>query len=250
MKKIVLLLLLAIPTFSAFAQQAVYLIPTLHTLHQTNQRYNYDSLRAIVARIKPDIIAIELRNEDLSEDSGYLKQHYPYEMWKMKYWFPDTELKGFDWFGNEISGKRIPDNYWRDQPVKRMEKLLSIDTTMKNKVANCQLYAQQRQSILQSGSLKDIYNSPDAILTRTYDDCLAGQLQNTDYAILAQYRYKRTKAMQQQVDCIIKQHPGKRIVVLVGDDYYPYILESLNKSGTTALQPQQKSNPNNNKKPI
>ncbi len=234
---------------TAFSQNSVYLIPTLHQLHQTNTHYNYDSLRAIVARLKPEVIAVQIRNEDIREDSAYLKRHYAYEMWMTRYWFPDTELRGFDWLGNDIAGKRIPDNYWRDQsPVKRMEILLSIDTTMKNKVAACQLYAEQRRNILQSGSLKDIYNSPDAILTRSYFDCLRGQLQGTNYATLTEHRNQRTMAMQQQVDSIIKQHPGKTIVILIGNDYYPFVLEGLRKSGIAVLQPGTNRSLTHNKK--
>ncbi|HYK54919.1 MAG TPA: hypothetical protein VEV15_00445, partial [Flavisolibacter sp.] len=72
---------------SGFAQTKVCLIPTLHGLHKTNKLYNYDSLKATVARLHPDVIAVEIRAEDVASDTAYLKKNYPYEMWMMRYWF-------------------------------------------------------------------------------------------------------------------------------------------------------------------
>lgn len=221
-----------------FAQTRVYLIPTLHGMHRTNEQYNYDSLKAIVARLKPDVIAVEIRHEDMSGDSVYLKKNYPDEMWMMRYWFPDIKIEGFDWLGTELQGRSIPDNYWRDSSaVKRMERLLEIDTTMKNKVANCQLYVQERMKLLTSGSLKEILNSALAIVTRTYFDCLGGQLQGTDYAVLSRFYNRRNTVMRQRLDCIVKAHPDKTIVVLTGDDHYPYLLEHFRKTGVAVLNP-------------
>ncbi|MBU8883972.1 hypothetical protein KSK37_12825 [Kaistella sp. DKR-2] len=76
--------------------RSVYMRPTLHTLHQVNSQYSYIQLRQTVAALKPDLIAVEIRSEDLMQDSLYLKKNYPYEMWMMKQWFPAVQTAGFD----------------------------------------------------------------------------------------------------------------------------------------------------------
>ncbi|HLN74002.1 MAG TPA: hypothetical protein VK205_11955, partial [Prolixibacteraceae bacterium] len=78
-------------------QKKVYFIPTLHGLHQANQSYSYDSLKQLINHLNPDIIAVEIRQEDINGDSLYLSKNYPYEMRMMKYWFPNTKIVGFDW---------------------------------------------------------------------------------------------------------------------------------------------------------
>ena len=88
---------------TAFAQTRVYVIPVLHGMHKTNQQYTYDSIRAMVERLNPDVIAVEIRAEDIDSDTAYLKQNYPLEMWMMRYWFPSATIAGFDWLGKDLA---------------------------------------------------------------------------------------------------------------------------------------------------
>ena len=92
----------------------VYVIPALHGLHQKNKNYNYDSLYAVIKKINPDYIIVEIRQEDMGQDTAYLKKNYPTEMWIMRYWFRNKKHFGMDWLGKEIEGKPIPENYWEE----------------------------------------------------------------------------------------------------------------------------------------
>ncbi len=223
---------------AALAQTKVCLIPTLHGLHKSNHRYNYDSLKTAVARLHPDVVAVEIRTEDIASDTAYLKKNYPYEMWMMRYWFPTATIAGFDWLGEELEGKPIPEGYWKEQSrIKALEQLLQGDTVYTTRLKRCQGYVDERLTILKNNSLKGILRSSDAILTKVYYDCLNLQLQGSDYAELPRFYAERNKKMQQRLAALLEQYPGKTLVVLTGDDHYPYLLEYLRRQQVTLLQP-------------
>jgi hypothetical protein len=62
------------------------------------------------------------------------------------------------------------------------------------------------------------------------------QLRGSDYEELTHFYTERNKRMMQRLGTIIKQHPGKKIIVLTGDDHYPYLLEYLRKQKLVLVQ--------------
>lgn len=215
---------------TAFAQGKVYIIPVLHGMHQTNPEYTYDSVRAIVGRLKPDVIAVEIRAEDTGSDTSYLKQNYPLEMWMMRYWFPSATIAGFDWLGTELEGRPIPERYWKDHSrVKALQALLKTDTVYNRKLQACQLYTDQRLDILERQSLRGILQSNDAILVKEYYNCLGQHLKGSEYEELTRFYDARNAHIQRNVAALATAHKGKTIVVLTGDDHYPYLREYLVK---------------------
>jgi hypothetical protein len=219
---------------TAFSQTKVYLIPTLHGLHKTNQQYNYDTIKAVVVRLNPDVIAVEIRPEDVKEDSSYLKSNYPFEMWMMPHWFAATTIEGFDWLGAELENKPIPPRYWQDQSrTKYLQRRLDLDSVYTARLKSCQLYTNDRMAILNSQSLKGIIASNDALLIKEYYNCLQLQLRGSDYEELTAFYTMRNKKMMTRLDALFQKHSGKTIVVLMGDDHYPYLLEHLKKSNVT-----------------
>lgn len=235
------LFILAVAFFiqaTAFSQTTVYLIPALHGMHKTNVRYNYDSVRATIQRINPEVIAVEIRNEDITSDTSYLKQNYPYEMWMMRYWFPTTPIEGFDWLGAELEGQPIPNRYWQDRSrIKALQKLLSLDTSYSKKLAGCQLYTDQRLAIMSNSTLKGLLQSNDDILIKAYYDCLTQSLRGSEYEELTTFYDTRNRQMIQRLQAILALHPGKRIVVITGDDHAPYLRAFLTKQGVRITQP-------------
>ncbi|MEI6949977.1 hypothetical protein V9K67_22520 [Paraflavisolibacter sp. H34] len=224
---------------SVFGQETkVYLVPTLLTLHQTNKQYSYDSLRAVIGRARPDVVAVEIRPEDMEADSAYFRRNYSYEMWMVKYWFPSIIVKGMDWLGDDIAGKPIPYRYWQDvSRIKYLQRRLEIDEAYSAKLKNCQLYDEQRMSYFRFGTLKNIFRSTTDILTKSYFDCLHGQLQGSDYEELTRYYDKRNATIRQNVTNLINDNKGKNIVVLTGYDRYPYLLDHLRRQGIKVMQP-------------
>jgi hypothetical protein len=237
-RKNILTILATLIMATALAQGKVYVVPVIHGLHKVNPEYSYDSVRAIVQRLNPDVIAVEIRAEDLASDTAYLKQNYPLEMWMMRYWFPSATMAGFDWLGTELEGRPIPERYWKDHSrVKALQALLKLDTAYSRKLAACQLYANQRMDILERSSLKGILQSNDAILIKEYYNCLGQHLQGSEYEELTRFYNVRNGHIQRNVAALAEAHRGKTVVVLTGDDHYPYLREYLLKQKVPLGQP-------------
>lgn len=238
MRPILFLLLLLITgsTFT-FAQTKVYLVPVVHGMHKNNVLYTYDSVKAIVERTGADVIAVEIRPEDIGRDSNYLKKNYPYEMWMMPHWFAQKTVEGFDWLGEDIENSPIPEAYWQQgSQAKRLQSLLSKDSLYTARLKSCNLYTTERIKILSALSLKEILASNDAILTKEYYNCLEQHLRGSDFEYLTQFYTRRNQKMMQNLDVLAGKHKGKTIVVLTGADHYPYLLDHLKKTGMQVMK--------------
>ncbi len=210
------------------AQQNIVLIPTIHQLHNLNPKYNYDSLRALVSDFNPSVIAVEIRNEDMKCDTDYLKRNYPQEMWRMRYWFPNATIIGFDWLGADIEGRLIPENYWKEQSeIKKWEKLLNVDTFWNSKTEECDRFTKQRIVLLQSLSLSQLLKSNDSALTVGYYNCLGEKLIGSVHYRILDFYNLRNKQMAGNLEKIIRRYPGKRLMILTGDDHYPFLIKLL-----------------------
>lgn len=230
-KSILLFAALFLLASAAVAQTRVYLVPVLHTMHKANYFYPYDSVKAVVARTGADVVAVEIRPEDIAKDTNYLKANYPFEMWMMPHWFAQKTVEGFDWLGIDIVGKEIPSGYGQDgSGIKKLQERLERDTFYTARLKSCKLYADERLKLLSSQSLKTILSSNDAILTKEYYNCLEQHLRGSDYADLTQFYTQRNQKMMSNLDAIMRRHEGKTIVVITGTDRYPYLLDHLKKN--------------------
>ena len=205
-------------------ERRVYLVPVLHGLHKTNPNYSYDSLRALVARLQPDVIAVEIRPEDITRDTSYLKQNYPYEMWMMRYWFPGAAQAGFDWLGAELEGKPIPEGYWKNAaPIKQYQAALASDSIYSARVAACQPLVQQRMALLKSLALNQLLHSPDSALTAQYYRCLDSALAGSVHQRIPRFSELRNQKILENIQQLISRNQGKTLVILTGDDHYVYL---------------------------
>ena len=233
-----LIVALAVAGSSIMSQTKVVLIPTIHGLHRINHQYSYDSLKHIVSAIQPSVIAVEIRDEDVNADTGYLKINYPYEMWMMRYWFPNTAIEGFDWLGADIEKKTIPGNYWKEiSAVKQMEKQLAADSLNNAAAGLCNEYNDQRLSILKASSLSSILQSKDTLLIKAYYNCLQTRLGDTRYAAILEFYRERNQKMMERIKAVVDKHQGKTIAILTGDDHYPFLLNYLRTLNIVLLHP-------------
>jgi hypothetical protein len=208
----------------AAAQTKLYLIPSLHGLHGVNKNYSYDSLKQIIANLNPDIIAVEIRSEDIDADTAYLKRSYPFEMWMMRYWFPNTRILGFDWLGDDIEGSPIPKNYWKEiSPMKKLERELAQDSTLAKLCAVCDSIGMKRLGILKDKSLKEIIESNDSQLCDQFYSCYSTFLKDSKYEFLPYFNDERNRRILLNIKAIIAKEESKTIVVITGDDHYVYL---------------------------
>ena len=105
----------------------IMILGTLHGLHRNNEAYSFDDIFSIIEQFNPDAAGVEIRSEDIDQPKEYLSKYYPYEMIETKFRFSSRiPVYGFDWLGDEIKGRLIPDGYFQKHPVKILESELSV----------------------------------------------------------------------------------------------------------------------------
>ena len=213
------------------SQDNVYFIPTLHRIHQKNQFYNYDTLLSIVQRIHPDVIAVEVRQVDMDEDTSFLAKNYPHEFVMMKKYFPDKKIVGFDWWGEDIENTKtadLPKDYFENMPRTRQQKLLDKDSITSNKLKVCWQYQKERFSLIKDMSLSQILSSRDGELVQLFYDSLRKQLTGTPYYDgLVKTSDDRNQKILENILQIIKENKHKRIVILTGDDHFQLLKDKF-----------------------
>lgn len=130
--KIPFLLLLVLQTTLVHAQSKkteIFILSTIHGAHKLNPHYTYDTL--FLEKQNQDVLAVEIRQEDIDSSIAYLKDNYPYEMYTCIKQFPETPIFGIDWLGEELEGKSIPENYWsQSSEIKTLQRQLNQDSLM------------------------------------------------------------------------------------------------------------------------
>ncbi len=237
LKRYLFLLLSVMTTAICFSQTRVLLLPVLHGLHKTNTAYNYDSLKNIVNRFQPGIVAVEIRSFDLAGDSSYLKKNYPLEMWMSPYWFPGKEIVGYDWLGEDLEGRMIPEGYWKNESqVKELERQLNRDSLYSARFVPCGKIVEERLSLLKSGTVAEIMKK-DGAAVKAYYTCLKSQLKGSAYESLVKFYDERNERMKMNIGKLLADAPGTTVVILTGADHYPYLLDYLRTLNIELLQP-------------
>lgn len=212
------------------SNDTVYFIPTLHKYHQQNDNYNYDSLTNIISRINPDIIAVEVRNIDISEDSTLLSKFYPHEFVMMKTQFPEKTIVGFDWWASHAEGVKvseIPQNFFADLPSKKQWKQLQQDSLTLKKLAGCFELQKERVELIKNLSLNQFLKSKDGELVIDYYKCLKENLQDTPYDEVVKSTEERDRKILENIKTIIAQNRNKKIIILAGDDHFQMLKDKF-----------------------
>jgi len=118
-------------------------IASLHGLHKDNPTFSYNRLFEVVDKFEPDFVGVEIRQEDIGADEAYLSRNYPYEMVELSKRY-EGRCFGFDWLGDDIAGKPIPENYWKEiSAYKKLERQLGEDPDFQDTPLLEELFNQQ-----------------------------------------------------------------------------------------------------------
>lgn len=66
------------------------ILGTIHGMHKDNKYYSYDDVFSIIDSFRPDVIGVEIREEDILQPREYLEKYYPYEMIEAKFRYGDS----------------------------------------------------------------------------------------------------------------------------------------------------------------
>lgn len=222
---------LAIACFAGstlFAQKKTELLilPTIHAGHTKNIKYSFNHVNKIIENFKPDIIAVEIRPEDIDQDTVYLKQFYQPEMILAITRFPGIQKAGIDFLGSELVGKSLPFDFSRDTvgemgKFRLMNQKLMRDTAIvKARIAKGMVTLKSKQSEMMGKlSANEILEGTYDKLTAEYTHAQTTVLANTPYQYFDTFNVRRDQIIADNIRELAVSNPGKRIIVLTGANH-------------------------------
>lgn len=206
----------------------VIIISTIHGAHKTNPNYSYDSLFKFIEKYNPDIIGVEIREEDIDSSSAYLKNNYPFEMYECIKKYPAKKTVGFDWLGPELEGKAIPENYWKEiSAIKKLQGKLNQDSIISQKLSILEIIKEEKEKLILKASLFELNDGRYDLINFIYYKQLKVLLYGTEYITLSDFYQQRDKHIAGNIIEIIKNNKGKRMIFLLGADHRGYTLKQV-----------------------
>lgn len=183
----------------------IKILGTIHKLHNENKNYTIAHIKKEIIKFSPDIIAVEIRNEDINNENDYLVNYYPLEMIEIKKEFEKKiPIIGFDWRGEEIKNKPIEKwSPFKNFKNKNIEKLIGKRLEIMNTFyKNCDIYECQDKLKLQELSL--------------IEENINNLLVKFGYKNLVDYKKNRELIMGSNLSKINRDNKDKKILILTG----------------------------------
>ena len=229
-QKTITLIFVALSIMAFKGQQTeVAVCGTIHGVHKANPSYSYADLTAFIERYNPDIIGVEIRNEDIDSSVTYLKRNYPLEMYTCIGKYKHSKvIYGIDWLGKDLEGAAIPSNYWTEVcQLKVLERQLSKDSTMLKPMAALDSINELRMQHVLKNNLYELNGGAYDSLNGLYYQKLEAILGNTPYRELVQFYKDRDTKIADNIERIVRNNPGKRILILTGIDHRRLAVSTL-----------------------
>lgn len=217
--------LLTILPSRAAGPSEVMVVATMHGLHAKSPLYSYDTLYALLKKVNPDFVGVEIRAEDMGRDRVYLSKNYPAEMIEAEeQWGP--RAFGFDWLGDEIAGAPVPVDWWaKDSPVKRLERELDADPAFKSERLDATQAAEIK--ILNTASPASLNDGRYDALNDEYYGLFATLVNGSKYQLVSDFYRERDRRIDMNIGAMIKAHLGARFVILTGADHRSALVRYL-----------------------
>lgn len=211
----------------ASAQLQVLVISALHGMHREHDFYSYDDLYAAVEEFAPDYVGVEIRPEDIGQAEAYLNRNYPSEMVTLAQQYADRVF-GFDWLGEEIVGKPIPENYWQTLDVKIAERQLDSDAEMlAQQPSELATLQQQQLELIQVADINDMMDGTYGKLCREIDALQFQWLAQTPYEPILRFNERRDEKIGDAIIKELKAHGPGRVALIMGADHRTFAVERL-----------------------
>jgi hypothetical protein len=214
----------------------VMVIPSVHRLLGSNPHYSYARLYDIVAGFRPDLVGVEIRQEDLGRGSAYLQRNYPREMVELADRYRDRAF-GFDWLGDELVGRPVPDDWWAKQSrIKQLEHAFDVaaphfDDRMKRLNRDADALSDRQAALAASATAGALAAGAYDTITAEYYRTVALLTRGTPYALLPQWYAERDHHLDDSVVAQIRLHAGCRIVVVTGADHHGPMVARISALG-------------------
>ncbi|MBK0403740.1 hypothetical protein I5M27_12135 [Adhaeribacter sp. BT258] len=222
------------PVEQAALPAEVQVLATVHKFHLSNPNYPYAKVTQQIQKFGPDIIAIEIRPEDLQEDTTYLKQFYPLEMRQVLKDFPREKVRGLDWYGEEMRGKKMPADVFKNEQtelgkIKKLEREMNRDSLLQPRLIPLAELSKQQVELAKTASPAILNNGQYDDITRTFYEVLDEAVKGTRYETYTQFNRRRDEIITENIVKLVQNNPGKRILVLLGANHRNRAIHTLEK---------------------
>jgi hypothetical protein len=203
----------------------VLVVASLHGAHRDHPAYRYEDLYSAIRAFAPDLVAVEIRQEDLDRGEEYLARNYPLEMRELaRSWAP--HVRGIDWLEAELEGRPVPDDWWSKQSeITRLQRALGEDPAVSTSEADRK--QSEQMAMIGSASAAELNDGRYDALSRSYYALLARSLAGTPYSALSDFYAERDRRIAGNVASIVAENPGRRIAVVVGADHRGPVVREL-----------------------
>ncbi len=202
----------------------IQVLATIHKYHLTNPNYPYGKVTQLIQQFNPDIIGIEIRPEDLKEDSAYLAQFYPLEMRQVLKDFPIAKIRGLDWYGKQMAGKKMPADVFINEStelgkIKKLEREMNRDSILAPKLLSLADLGRQQVELAETASPAILNNGQYDGITLAFYQALEATVKGTPYETYANFNRHRDEHITRNIMELVTKNPGKKIIVVVGANH-------------------------------
>jgi hypothetical protein len=218
----------------------VLVIPSIHKRLAGNPRYNYHDLYALVGAFRPDLVGVEIRQEDLARPDAYLHHNYPEEMVALARAY-QGRVFGFDWLGEALRGRTIPDDWWTKQsPIKQLERRCeAAPSTMSPRVAQLSArldaLSQRQEQIADTASAASLADGRYDRVTAEYYRVATELTRGTPCEPLSAWYAQRDDEIAANIVGVVRENAGRRIAVVTGADHHGPVVAALSARGTSIM---------------
>jgi hypothetical protein len=218
----------------------VLVIPSTHKRLAGSPYYNYADLYALVAAFQPDRVGVEIRQQDLARSDTYLRHNYPEEMVALAGTYK-ARVFGFDWLGEALEGRAIPDDWWTKQsPIKRLERICNaappkVSPRLAQLDARLDELSRQQDEIVSTATAASLVDGRYDRVTVDYYRAVAELTRGTPCAALSKWWAERDQKISANIVGEVLREPGRRIAVVTGCDHHGPIIAALNRLGSSVV---------------
>ena len=204
----------------------IMILGTLHGLHLNNPAYSFDDIFRIIDQYKPDAAAVEIRSEDIDHSKEYLSKYYPYEMIETKVRYSGKfPVYGFDWLGDAIKGHPIPEDYFKNHPVKILEAEYEADNSpQKDRLEKLD---QERMLLITGRTAKECNDGRYDTSCEDYYAQFASAFKGTKFQAISDFYRQRDENIGRNIIGILEQNEGRKIIFLMGMDHRVFAIKTI-----------------------
>lgn len=206
----------------------VYLVGSLHGLHKKNEDYRFEDLYNYVRKINPDVIAVEIRKEDLNLSGESLSEMYPKEMIDILMEHKDKKtVVGFDWLGREVEGKSIPKGYFKEFKYAILSGELMGDEEHSNILKMLNIVDDKKMKMLMSGDIHYVHHEFYDHAVDASREQFKEVFKDTKYIDILNFDLERNENINKNIKKIVDKYESETVMIITGRDHVGHIKKSF-----------------------